>query len=70
MLHVRLAGDHLYGKLLFTWLSLVMSLMMSHFVLSFSYEMSLVRSGTELNQFLRVCMPLPNGTPASYACHV
>ena len=24
MLNVRLAGDHLYGKLLFTWLSLVM----------------------------------------------
>ena len=31
---VRLAGDHLYGKLLFTWLSLVLSLMAS-FVLSF-----------------------------------
>ena len=27
MLIVRLAGDYLYGKLLFTWLSLVMSLM-------------------------------------------
>ena len=26
MLHVRLAGEYLYGKLLFTWLSLVMSL--------------------------------------------
>ena len=26
---VRLAGDHLYGKELFTWLSLVMSLMAS-----------------------------------------
>ena len=25
----RLAGDHLYGKLLFTWLSLVMSMMVS-----------------------------------------
>ena len=33
MLNVRLADDHLYGKLLFTWLSLVMSLMVS-FVLS------------------------------------
>ena len=33
MLNVRLAGDHLYGKSLFTWLSLVMSLLMS-FVLS------------------------------------
>ena len=29
MFYVRPAGDHLYGKLLFTWLSLVMSLMMS-----------------------------------------
>ena len=34
MLIVRLAGDHLYGKWLFTWLSLVMSLMAS-FLLSF-----------------------------------
>ena len=29
MLNVRLAGGHLYGKQLFTWLSLVMSLMAS-----------------------------------------
>ena len=35
MLLVRLAGDHLYVKKLFTWLSLVMSLMASFFVLSF-----------------------------------
>ena len=35
MLNVRLAGDHLYGKLLFTWLSPSMSLMV-FFVLSFS----------------------------------
>ena len=34
MLNVRLAGDHLYGKWLFTWLSLVMS-SMAFFVLSF-----------------------------------
>ena len=34
MLIVRLACDHLFGKLLFTWLSLVMSMMVS-FVLSF-----------------------------------
>ena len=33
-LNVRLACDHLFGKLLFTWLSLVMSMMVS-FVLSF-----------------------------------
>ena len=35
MFNVRLVGDHLYGKWLFTLLSLVMSLMMSNFVLSF-----------------------------------
>ena len=29
MLNVRLAVDHLYGKLLFTWLLLVMSFMAS-----------------------------------------
>ena len=34
MCNVRLAGGHLYGKQLFTWLSLVVSLMAS-FVLSF-----------------------------------
>ena len=30
-----LASDHLYGKWLFTWLSLMMSLMVSDFMLSF-----------------------------------
>ena len=40
MFSVRLAGDHLYGKWLLTWLSLVMYLMVSYFVLSFSHEMS------------------------------
>ena len=29
MLNVRLAGGHLYGEQLFTWMSLVMSLMAS-----------------------------------------
>ena len=29
MLNVRLAGGHLFGKLLFTWLSLVVSMVMS-----------------------------------------
>ena len=54
MCNVRLAGDHLYGKWLFTWLSLVMSLM-SYFVLSFfSNEMLWMRPGIELSQFLRI----------------
>ena len=35
MFNVRLAGDHLNGKWLFTWLSLVMSLVVSYSVLSF-----------------------------------
>ena len=35
MFNVRLASDQLYGKRLFTWLSLVMSLIVSYFVLSF-----------------------------------
>ena len=35
MFNVRLASDHLYGKWLFTWQSLVMSLMVFYFVLSF-----------------------------------
>ena len=33
-LNVRLAGDHLHGKLLFTWLSLVVSVIVS-FLLPF-----------------------------------
>ena len=35
MFNVRLAGGHLYGKQLFTWLSLVVSLMAFFFALSF-----------------------------------
>ena len=45
MLNVRLAGDHLYGKLLFTWLSLVVPLMVSW-----------MRSGTEKSQFLTLLL--------------
>ena len=57
MFNIRLAGDHQYGKLRFTWLSLVMSLVVSLLVLSLSHEMSWMRSGTELSQFLRVFLP-------------
>ena len=42
MVNARLAGDHLYGKLLFIWLALVMSMMVSFLVGLFSYEMSLM----------------------------
>ena len=35
MLNVKLAGGHLYGNQLFTWLSLVVSLMVSFCVVLF-----------------------------------
>ena len=46
MLNVRLAADHLYGKKLFTWLSLVMPLMASFCAVFFPHEMSWMRFGT------------------------
>ena len=48
MFDVRLAGDHLYGNWLFTRLSLVMSLMVSNFMLSFFPRDSWMRSRIEL----------------------
>ena len=36
MFNVRLAGGHLYGKQLFTWLSLLVSLMASFCAVFFS----------------------------------
>ena len=51
MFNVRLAGVHLDRKWPFT----VMSLMVSYFVLSFSHEMSWMRS--KLSQFLRIFLP-------------
>ena len=48
MFNVR-QGHRLNGKWLFTWLSLVMSLMVSHFVCClFSDDMSWMTSGTQL----------------------
>ena len=35
MFNDRLAGDHLYGKQLFTWMSLAMSLMASFYAVFF-----------------------------------
>ena len=57
MINVRLAGYRQYRKWLFTRLSLVMSLMVSYFMLSFSLGMSWMKSGTEMSQFLRICSP-------------
>ena len=51
MFKVRLPGDHLYGNWLFTFLSLVMPLVVSCFCCPFSHEMSWMRSGTELSKF-------------------
>ena len=44
--YVRLAGDHLYAKLLLTWLSLVVSMMLSFCAVLFSHEMSWMSSWT------------------------
>ena len=57
MFNARLAGDHLYGKWLFTWQLLVMSLMVSFCAVLFPHEIYWLRFGTELNQFLRVFQP-------------
>ena len=58
MFKVRLAVDHLHAKWLFTWLSLMMSLIVSYFVLSFlPHDMSFHRSGAALSQFLRIFLP-------------
>ena len=53
MLNARLVGDHQHGKLLFTWLSLMTSLMVPNCAL-FSRGMSWMGSGTRLRRFLRV----------------
>ena len=56
MFNVRLAGCHLYGKQLFTWLSLVVSLMAS-FVLSVLPLDVLDEIWDLLSQFLRDFLP-------------
>ena len=38
MLDVRLAGDHQYGKLLFTWVSLLVSLTVSFYAVFFALD--------------------------------
>ena len=54
MFNVRLADDHLYGKWRLTWLSLVMSLIVSYFVLSFFPRDVFDEIWTELSQVLRI----------------
>ena len=55
MFNVRLTGGHLYGKQLFTWLLLVVSLMES-FVLSF-FPLDVLDEIWDLSQFLRDFLP-------------
>ena len=55
MFNVRLAGGHLYGKQLFTWLSPVVSLMAS-FVPSF-FPLDVLDEIWDLSQFLRDFLP-------------
>ena len=56
MLNVRLAGDHLYEKLLFTCFA--DDIFHGVFLCClFSHVISLVRFGIELGQFLKVLLP-------------
>ena len=57
MLNVRVAGDHLYGKLQFTWLSLVVSIIVSFCAVLFSHGMSKMGSWTWLGPILRGFLP-------------
>ena len=64
MLNVRLAGDHMYGKWLFTWLSLVMSLMASCCVVSFPRDVldeiwNLIASVSRSFSYLLLCLTVP-----------
>ena len=56
MFNSRLAGDH-RGMWLFAWLSLVVSLVVSYFVLSFFPRDILDESEIELSQFVRIFLP-------------
>ena len=63
MFNVRLAGGHLYGKQLFTWLSLVMSLMASFYVVPLDEIWDLIELVSE--GFLTYSF-LPTLTKGSY----
>ena len=59
LLNVRLAGDHLYGKLLFTWLSLVMSMMVSLCAVLFPTRC--------LNEILNLIESVSGGFPSYFS---
>ena len=60
LLNVRLAGDHLYGKLLFTWLSLVMSVMLSFCAVLFPTRCL----GGVLDEILNLIVSVSEGFPS------
>ena len=57
MLNVRLAGGHLYGKQLFTWLSQVVSLMASFCAHFFPLDVLDEIWDLKLSQFLTDFLP-------------
>ena len=61
MVNVRLAGAHLYRKVLFTWLSLEMSMMMSFCAVLFP--------GGVLGEILNLIASVSEGFP-TYSCPV
>ena len=73
MFNVRLAGGHLYGKQLFNWLSLVMSLMASFVLSSFPLDVldeiwDLIQavSGGFLTYSFKICFFVNECTAISY----
>ena len=65
MFNVRLVSEHLYGKWLFTWLSPVVSVMVSYFVLSFFPRYVL----DVLDEILDLTEPAPENFPGYFCIH-
>ena len=63
LFNVRLSGEHLYGKLMFTWLSLVMSVMVSFSAVLFPRDV--LEEILNLIEFLRVFLPTYNVPPTT-----
>ena len=61
MFNVRLAGDHLYGKLLFTWMLLVMSMMV--------YFCAVLRSRDVLDEICDLIESVSEGFPTYFFHH-
>ena len=63
MLNVRPAGAHLYGKKLFTWLSLVMSLMVSFCAVLFFFTRDVLDEIWDLIESVSEGFPTYSTTP-------